>query len=125
METFCKTLGEDTFIYFGRRADDALDQVGYIHFVIHSESEEATICYIYVNDPYRNKGFAKHLMSEMISNVRLEMGKSNCKRCDILLDDMTDRYGKEDNLYKKFGFNYCYMDENGPCGPEMMLTISL
>jgi GNAT superfamily N-acetyltransferase len=122
-------INKGDIIYFktpqaARLSSNCIDDVGYIKFYIDLDNQEVNVLYIYISSAYRGRGFSKILMSQMINYCRDVMKNNNIDRFEIKLDDMSDRYGSTDNLYSKFGFEYCESDENGPCGPEMTLMIS-
>lgn len=108
-------------IYFESKC---VDDIGYIKFYIDLDNREVIISYVYISPEYRGRGMSEILMRHMIKYCRNVMKNNKIKRFEINLDDMSDRYGTKNNLYSKFGFEYCERDENGPCGPEMTLTIS-
>jgi ribosomal protein S18 acetylase RimI-like enzyme len=117
-----KKVGDDTFIYFVNNQNNHLDY-GYIQYYISYDDNTVQILYIYIHPELRGHRYGEYLMKEMFKNVTQKMGKRNISRFECHLDDMSDRFGKEDNLYRKMGFEYCEMDDEGPCGPEMSLTI--
>lgn len=114
-----KQIGDDTFIYLEK------EENGYIQYYISDQENIATLLYVYVHPELRGRKYGEYLISEMIKDVTLKMKMRDVERFEIQLDDMSDHFGKKNNLYRKMGFEYCEMDEDGPCGPEMTLTISL
>jgi ribosomal protein S18 acetylase RimI-like enzyme len=119
-----KKIGEDTFIYFVNQINTELDY-GYIQYYISDEENIVNLLYIYVHPELRGRRYGEYLMTEMFKDVSNTMRSKGVKQFVIHLDDMSDHFGKEDNLYRKMGFEYCEIDENGPCGPEMSLTIKI
>ena len=123
---YCQTKrGEDYFIYLYSHPvhnvkDDSILDIGYVHF--YPGESEVTLLYLYVKPDYRNQNVGTNLMIEFFKFIRNHY--PHRERITIKLDDVSDRYNKPDNIYKKFGFNYCEIDEEGPCGPEMELTIT-
>jgi ribosomal protein S18 acetylase RimI-like enzyme len=119
-----KKIGDDTFIYFVNHENNELDY-GYIQYYISDEENIVNLLYIYVHPELRGRKYGEYLMTEMFKDVTLKMRKKGVVQFDIHLDDMSDHFGKEDNLYRKMGFEYCENNEEGPCGPEMSLTINI
>ena len=74
-------------------------------------------CYIAdfnVNEEYQNKGYGSLLMEYLIDHCK----ENNIRK--IILDDMSDRFNQEHNIYLKFGFKY--ISNNFP---EMELIFNL
>lgn len=117
-----KKIGDDTFIYFVNHENNDLDY-GFIQYYISYDDREVQILYIYVHPELRGRRYGEHLIKEMFKDVTQKMRLNGIERFEIHLDDMTDHFGKDDNLYRKMGFEYTEVDEEGPCGPEMSLTI--
>jgi GNAT superfamily N-acetyltransferase len=82
---------------------------------------EVVLLYLYVAPSHRGSGLGTRLMKEFFDHLQIHYKK---QRIEIKLDDVSNRFGKEENIYRKFGFQYCEVDEEGPCGPEMSLEIS-
>jgi ribosomal protein S18 acetylase RimI-like enzyme len=122
MRTTQKKFGDDTFIYFVNHENNELDY-GYIQYYISFEDKSVQLLYIYVHPELRGRRYGEYLMQEMFKDVNQKMKNRDIYRFEIHLDDMSDHFGMEDNLYRKMGFEYCEMDEEGPCGPEMSMTI--
>lgn len=116
-----RILGDDAFIFFD---NDEFDY-GYIQYYISYEDREVQLLYIYVHPDHRGNKYGQQLIQEMFNDVIEKMKSENIYQFDIHLDDMTDNFGKSNNLYLKMGFEYCEMDEEGPCGPEMSITIRI
>lgn len=76
------------------------------------ESYESLLLHIYVPSVLRGRGIAK----KMLLLVATECLKNNCKSIEV--DDMSDRYRSEKNLYVKCGFKY-----KNDSGPEMHLFL--
>lgn len=128
MKTIFKEYNGETFIYLNHDYTsetflDILQNIAYIQFAIDIEDKEVNVSYIYVDEKYRGLGYSEYLIQTMFKYVYDEMKNEGINQYNILLDDMSDRFGMENNLYLKMGFEYCERDENGPCGPEMILTI--
>lgn len=102
---------------------DHLQTIGYIQFTCNPFQFEVNVSYIFVDEKYRGNGLSRQLIQSMINYCQHQMLKNDVARYNIYLDDMSDHFGKPNNIYKKMGFEYCEVDENGPCGPEMVLTI--
>lgn len=124
MEMKQQKIGDDEIIYFVKNniSSDPFYH-GYIQYYVMFP--EVQVLYIYVHPENRGKGYAKLLFRKMFENIIELMRHENVNRVEIYLDDMSDRFYTSHNIYKKMGFNYCDMDEEGPCGPEMYLTITL
>ena len=84
--------------------------VGYITYVISNNN--CTITSINIIKP--NKGYGTILLNEVIKDIKEYF--SNIKQID--LDDMSDQFRKEHNIYIKFGFKYI-----NDYGPEMELLL--
>lgn len=80
--------------------------------IINKQENEATLTWIKTNNEYQKKGYASKLINHMINYCR------DSQISEINLDDMTDNYRKDNNLYLKNGFKY--VDDNGP---EMFLSL--
>lgn len=119
MRIIKKTLGDDMFIFF----EDNHINCGYVQYHISYEIREVQLLYIYVHPDHRGKKYGHFLMEQMTQDVIDKMRNNNIDQFDIHLDDMTDNFGKSNNLYLKMGFEYCEVDDQGPCGPEMSKTI--
>lgn len=72
---------------------------------------EATIVGLNVEDQFQNLGIGSKLLERII----LDAQATNVDM--IKVDDMSERYHKNHNIYTKFGFDY--VDPTG--GPEMVL----
>jgi GNAT superfamily N-acetyltransferase len=119
-----KKIGDDTFIYFVNHQNNELDY-GYIQYYISNDENIVNLLYIYVHPDLRGQRYGEYLIKEMFKDVTFKMKAKGVEQFDILLDDMSDHFGKDENLYRKMGFEYCEIDEEGPCGPEMSLTIKI
>jgi ribosomal protein S18 acetylase RimI-like enzyme len=86
---------------------------------------EVKILYIYVHPDHRGKKYGQNLIQEMTKDVIDKMKNNHIDHFEIHLDDMTDNFSKSNNIYLKMGFEYCEIDQDGPCGPEMYKKISL
>lgn len=116
-----KKIGDDTFICL---IDKGLDY-GYIQYYISFEEEIVNLLYIYVHPELRGRKYGEYLMRQMLKDVTEKMKDKGIEVFEVHLDDMSDHFSKENNLYRKMGFEYCEIDEDGPCGPEMSLTITI
>ena len=129
MKTRQRKVGKETFLYIiedeNQNFELELLKYGYIQYYICYIYSEVQVLYVYVDPEFRGKGYGEILMKEMFNDVSKKMEKKGIERFDIKLDDMSDRFAQEPNLYRKTGFQYCEIDDDGPCGPEMSLTISL
>lgn len=117
-----KKIGDDIFIYFVNHENNDLDY-GFIQYYISYDDREVQILYIYVHPELRGRRYGEYLIKEMFKDVTQKMRLNGIERFEIHLDDMSDHFGKDDNLYRKMGFEYMEVDDEGPCGPEMSLTI--
>jgi len=70
------------------------------------------LCSLYVDKSYRNDGIGSLLLNQLIEFAK------NQRITQIMLDDMTDRYRKQHNIYLKHGFKYI-----NEFGPEMIKYI--
>lgn len=102
---------------------EGIDKIGYIHYVLDFDTPEVILNYVYVDENLRGKGIAKTLMQLMMQHTYSRMEKENVYQYEINLDDMSDHFGKPNNLYLKMGFEYCEMEDGVPSGPEMSMTI--
>jgi ribosomal protein S18 acetylase RimI-like enzyme len=120
-----KQIGDDDFIFFTTENDSPHDPLhyGYIQYYISWNENQVQLLYIYVHPEYRGNHYGEYLIKKMFEDVITKMKKRNIHQIEIYLDDMSDKFAKEDNLYRKMGFQYCEVDEEGPCGPEMSMTI--
>jgi len=131
MEIKTINIEDSTFIYYSNSKQhkkhillsDEIQDIGYIQFSIHDD--EVIISYIYINPEKRGKGLAENLFIKMFSYCIEVMKSNHVYLFDILLDDMSDRYGLDNNLYLKMGFTYNEIDSIGPCSPEMTKTIRI
>lgn len=119
-----KKIGDDTFLYYVNQENNELDY-GYIQYYISEDENLVNLLYIYVHPELRGRKYGEKLISEMLKDVTIKMKHNGVKRFEVHLDDMSDHFGREDNLYRNMGFEYCEMDDQGPCGPEMSLTITI
>lgn len=78
--------------------------IAYITFLFNYEDKYTTI--IYLNSIKQNKGYGSNLLRECINDC-LKLGAVL-----FTLDDMSDRYRSQHNIYTKFGF--VYIHEHGP-----------
>jgi hypothetical protein len=132
MRTIIQNFNDDTFIYYSeydllkdKFNIDHIQKIAYIQFTIDTEAEEVNVGYIYVSENNRGKKLAQQLIREMIRYTYDQMKQKQVSGYEIKLDDMSIRYGMENNLYLKTGFTYCECDEAGPCGPEMSMSIMI
>jgi ribosomal protein S18 acetylase RimI-like enzyme len=86
--------------------------IAWSSLAIYKKDNKATLTWIKTQKENRKKGYASTLLYHMIEYCR-QYGFS-----EINLDDMTDNYRKDNNLYIKHGFKY--LDDNGP---EMVLCL--
>jgi hypothetical protein len=95
--------------------------IGDINCVINHNDLNIIITSFYVYIP--NNGYGTILLQELIKDIK-ELYR-NIKT--IELDDMTDRFRKNNNIYIKNGFNYINVnndaDGNECVGPEMILYL--
>lgn len=85
--------------------------IGYINTII--KNNICTITSFIIKEEYRNNGYGTFLLKKIIRYCL----KNNIKK--IELDDMSDNFNKENNIYIKNGFRYI---ENG--FPEMILLFN-
>ncbi len=83
---------------------------GYIIGLYHNKV--ATINSIFVKPEFRNKGWAMCLIKEFVKRAQ-ELGAVR-----VEVDDCTDRFRVEHNLYVKCGFKY-----RDSYGPEMHANV--
>jgi ribosomal protein S18 acetylase RimI-like enzyme len=84
--------------------------IGVLYAIVNDNS-----CHINsfsINDKYQNQGYGSILLYNLIEYCK------NNEIKNILLDDMSDRFNQQNNIYIKFGFRYI---EDG--FPEMELFI--
>jgi len=74
---------------------------------------------LYVPSDMRHRGVGRNLML----HIATECISTGCRR--INLDDMSDRYNQDDNIYVNMGFTYrpCYTPEMY-CSPHTVLNCS-
>jgi GNAT superfamily N-acetyltransferase len=129
MELRFKQISQDIFIYFSENKNKfeikALQDIGYIHFVLIPNENEVNVCFTFVSPKYRGKGLGQKLMEAMFMFLNEKMRSSNVCMYKIYLDDMSERYGTNNNLYIKMGFSYDEIVGSIPNGPEMTKTIKL
>ena len=133
MQTCKVILGQDNYIYlsydnpkFDFSNPQKHFEIGYIQYTICTDDFEVNIPYIFVHPYHRGHGYGTRLFKEMFQDVCDKMRQENLEIFDVLLDDMSDRYGKKNNLYLKMGFDYCEKNiHREPVAPEMCLTIHL
>lgn len=130
MKTIIQKIKHDTFIYFSEQDAcekefdiEQIQKIAYIQYTIDIDSQEVNVGYIFVSEIYRGKNFGKQLIEMMIRHTYKEMKANHISRYEIQLDDMSVRYGMKNNLYIKTGFTYCDIDDRGPHGPEMSMSI--
>lgn len=129
MRTVVQNINGDSFIYFVNESTKPdfhplqLSTIGYIQFYINYQEQEVSVLYMYVANEFRGNNLAMQLLREMSNYCCGMMENQNINRFVITLDDMSDRFALPNNIYSKFGFRYCSEDEDGPCGPEMMIEI--
>jgi GNAT superfamily N-acetyltransferase len=81
--------------------------------VFDDDENEVIIKWIETHPQYRNKGYAKQVLRAIIAFAK-QKGYYR-----IILDDMSDNYMSEHNLYKSVGFHYI---EDGQPEMELILT---
>jgi ribosomal protein S18 acetylase RimI-like enzyme len=87
-----------------------LDKVrGYIVYYYDDEEDSITVQWFWVNEKHRGCGYGNKLLKNLIDNYKDFIEK-------IELDDMSDMYRKDNNIYVKNGFRY-----TDSFGPEMEL----
>jgi GNAT superfamily N-acetyltransferase len=74
--------------------------------VINKQENKAILTWIKTQNKHQKKGYASKLLNHMIYYCR------NNEISEIKLDDTTDNYRKNNNIYINHGFKY--LDENGP-----------
>ena len=116
------------FIYFSQDQIfhvnlEGIDNIGYIHYVLDFDTPEVMVNYVYVNENFRRKGISRKLIQLMMDHSNNRMKQENVYQYEINLDDMSDHYGKSNNIYKIMGFEYCEMEDGVPLGPEMSMTV--
>jgi hypothetical protein len=84
------------------------NMVGYIETIVDYDESIITISYLHTT--IRSKGFGTFLVGISVLNSGVKT---------VELDDMSDNFGKVNNIYKKMGFEYV---EDGM--PEMTGSIS-
>lgn len=89
---------------------DRNEIIGDINSVIIEDT--CIIKYILVKDGFRNRGFGTLLLKKLIEHCR------ECNINKIELDDMSDNFGKNNNIYLKNNFQYV---KDG--FPEMILFL--
>jgi hypothetical protein len=89
---------------------------GYLHYVFHPEESIAIISYVFISNRLRGIGLSKKLMEKFFILMEDELENHNLEYIDIFLDDVSERYGKKDNLYKNFGFQYIEIDQQEQSG---------
>ena len=123
--------GDDIFCYLSYPNDPYYDlssilKYGFVQYVCNVEQKEANVIYLFVQEDLRGKGYASQLMEAMIQDVYKQMKNNQVYQFEILLDDTSDQYGQERNIYRKFNFDYCEFDNNSkPSGPEMFLEVRI
>jgi GNAT superfamily N-acetyltransferase len=117
-------INQESVLYLDFDQSDDYYQYGYLHF--HLDTEEVNIMNLYDHSDYRGRGYATQLMHEFLKRVRSYCSKNDRKKIVIKVDDVSENFGKKNNIYKKFGFEYCDHDDVGnPIGPEMISTIQM
>jgi hypothetical protein len=89
------------------------EKTSYIEFVIDKDLKSCTITNILVEINKRNKGIGTILLKKCF-----EICDKKVKYYE--LDDMSCRWNKCNNIYKKFGFTYLYIENGVAIGPEMI-----
>lgn len=89
-----------------------LIKVGFIDIFIDNKDKEIIIKYLKIEKKFRGNKYGIYLLDYVIKKSK----KENIKR--ILLDDMSDKYRKPNNIYIKKKFKYV-----NNYGPEMILII--
>jgi hypothetical protein len=99
---------------------------GYLHYVFDPEDGELRILYVFICNSLRKCGFARKLMKNLFDYIEKEMKYRGLDCIHVYLDDVSEKYGKLDNLYLQFGFDYIEKDKNGnPTAPEMEKVIKI
>jgi hypothetical protein len=80
---------------------------------------KATLINMFVNEEYRNRGYAKYMLMNFLFDVYLTGTNHTTNRYIIELDDMSDR-AHSGSIYSKFGFEYITEDH-----PEMIMDKTL
>jgi len=99
---------EENKIYIALQINNII--IGDINSII--DENTCIIKYIIVKDEFRNKGYGTMLLQELIEYCK------ECKINKIELDDMSDNFRKDNNIYLKNNFQY--IDEGYP---EMVLYL--
>jgi GNAT superfamily N-acetyltransferase len=84
------------------------DIASYIEFYTDDNSEEANITSLNVLDEFKGKGLAYYLLLKTIKYL------NSVGILGVTLDDTTDKYRQQDNIYLILGFKYLC-----DYGPEM------
>lgn len=79
---------------------------------VYYSNKYISIGSLYVDPSFRNKGVGSILLNQLIEYAK----KNNVSK--IVLDDMSDNYRENRNIYVKHGFQYVNED-----GPEMEYTV--
>jgi len=85
--------------------------VAWTSLIIYTDNS-STVTWIETHKEYRNKSHATQLLKHIINYCK------NNSIVKIQLDDMTNNYRKDNNLYIKAGFEY--VDNSGP---EMIMYL--
>lgn len=123
-------LEKDLFLYLWPQPQQPTIQFniqnlkyGYVQYVFIPEEKMLRILYIFVEPEFRKNGFAIQLIEKLFEEIQKDMIFFRLDEIEIYLDDVSERYGKPNNIYLRFGFQYIYQDENGPSGPEMFKVL--
>jgi hypothetical protein len=123
---------DDYFLYLWPNAhppfhlfDVQMLKFGYIHYVFIPEEKELRILYVFVCSDLRKSGYGTYMMKKLLEEIQKEMIYLRFSEIQVLLDDVSERFGKTNNIYLKFGFQYLEQDENGPLAPEMRKVLKI
>lgn len=90
--------------------DNDVDVIGYLQFIKHASENKLTIISLYVSPIFQGKGYGSSLLKNVIKFAKKQ-------EYLITLDDMSDRFRSDHNIYIKNGFKY-----TDSSGPEMQLN---
>lgn len=87
-------------------------EFGYISYYYSKKDKSVSILHLFIQPSLRNKGYGSLLIKECIKKCK------NTYRSKLIfyIDDMSDRYLQQNNIYIKLGFRYISEGD----GPEMI-----
>lgn len=93
----------------------SIKNIGYISFSEPSKNEDTVfVQFLFVEENYRRKGYGTYLLWNLFHYLRKTY--KNIKYVEG--DDCSDRYGLDENVYKKIGCKYKYKNQ-----PEMIFNL--